>query len=937
PEAVSYPEISLGSVEEDRKGPILSYTIVGDQSPYDIQQYGENVIAPELAQIEGVKNIKIYGANPFAWELAYDPDQLRSLGFNREDLASGIENNFLEESLDEDYSFKAKGSRLRQGFPGLTFSLQDSLSQRVLSSKELLQIQRKERPPNAYFRINGQNAINMLVYGENASNEIRTARLVKEKIASLGVSLPDSFSLLETYDASAYLKEELVKIGWRSLASLLILLVFVWAISRSWKYLCIIFLSLAANLGIARLGYYLLGLELHLYSLAAITVSFGLIIDNSIVMTDHLRYKGNRNVFLALLAATLTSIGALSVIFFLEESQQLKLLDFAWVMLINLSVSLAVALWLIPALVDGFSFGKYSLARKNRSFRSLRRVQKLNTLYRRFLGVNFRLKPILICLLILGFGLPVFLLPERIGPQPGSYQAINYEADSSSFSFQLGEFYNETFGSSNYRREVKPWVDKILGGSLRLFLEETYPNSFNSEPERTVLHVSSQMPYGSTLEQMNETFLRMESYLLQFEEIDQFQSNIYSSQQARIKIYFKPEFDRSSFPYFLKSRLESRAVDLGGADWSIYGVGRGFSNAVGMGAKNSRIVLKGYNYPQLRGEGEKLKTKLLKHPRIKEVFLNGRMRWDYRPNYEYVMDFQEENLASVGVRKSQLLQFLKSQSKEERSLRYSFINDKYESIILKAKEEANWDLWKNLNSSIPLSNSLNVKLKELASIEKRPVGDVIDKEDQQYKLLVEYDFIGPYRLQNKVQNNMIAESNQELPLGYKAEKQSYAYWGQEDPDRQYLLVFLVMGIIFCICGILLESLIQSLIVVLMVPVSFIGVFLTFYLFELNFDQGGYAGLLLLSGITVNSALFILNDYNNLKKSARQSTSLDTFLKAFQSKIIPIALTIISTLLGLSPFLLGGADEPFWFGLAAGTIGGLLFSIVGILGFLPMFL
>ncbi|MEM8892854.1 MAG: efflux RND transporter permease subunit, partial [Bacteroidota bacterium] len=158
PEAVSYPEISLGSVEEDRKGPILSYTIVGDQSPYDIQQYGENIIAPELAQIEGVKNIKIYGANPFAWELAYDPDQLRSLGLNREELASGIENNFLEESLDEDYSFKAKGSRLRQGFPGLTFSLQDSLSQRVLSSKELLQIQRKERPPNAYFRINGQNA-----------------------------------------------------------------------------------------------------------------------------------------------------------------------------------------------------------------------------------------------------------------------------------------------------------------------------------------------------------------------------------------------------------------------------------------------------------------------------------------------------------------------------------------------------------------------------------------------------------------------------------------------------------------------------------------------------------------------------------------------------------------------------------------------------------
>ncbi|MEM6806108.1 MAG: efflux RND transporter permease subunit, partial [Bacteroidota bacterium] len=188
-----------------------------------------------------------------------------------------------------------------------------------------------------------------------------------------------------------------------------------------------------------------------------------------------------------------------------------------------------------------------------------------------------------------------------------------------------------------------------------------------------------------------------------------------------------------------------------------------------------------------------------------------------------------------------------------------------------------------------------------------------------------------------VQNRMIAETNQELPLGYKAERQSYSYWGQKDPDRQYLLILLVIGIIFSICAVLLESLLQPFVVILMIPISFIGVFLTFYLFELNFDQGGYAGLLLLSGITVNSALFILNDYNNLRKALRQPNHLEIYLKAFQAKIIPIALTILSTLLGLSPFLLGGADEPFWFGLAAGTMGGLVFSVLGILGGLPLFL
>ena len=46
-------------------------------------------------------------------------------------------------------------------------------------------------------------------------------------------------------------------------------------------------------------------------------------------MTDHLRHNKNRKVFLAILAATLTTVGALSVIFFLDEESKVKLADFA--------------------------------------------------------------------------------------------------------------------------------------------------------------------------------------------------------------------------------------------------------------------------------------------------------------------------------------------------------------------------------------------------------------------------------------------------------------------------------------------------------------------------------------------------------------------------------------------------------------------------------
>lgn len=52
--------------------------------------------------------------------------------------------------------------------------------------------------------------------------------------------------------------------------------------------------------------------------------------------------------------------------------------------------------------------------------------------------------------------------------------------------------------------------------------------------------------------------------------------------------------------------------------------------------------------------------------------------------------------------------------------------------------------------------------------------------------------------------------------------------------------------------------------------------------------------------------------------------------------MPIFLTVVSTALGLALFLSDGPEEVFWFDFAAGTIGGLLFSLIVLVLFLPVF-
>ena len=60
------------------------------------------------------------------------------------------------------------------------------------------------------------------------------------------------------------------------------------------------------------------------------------------------------------------------------------------------------------------------------------------------------------------------------------------------------------------------------------------------------------------------------------------------------------------------------------------------------------------------------------------------------------------------------------------------------------------------------------------------------------------------------------------------------------------------------------------------------------------------------------------------------------MKAFGRKISPIMLTVISTILGLIPFLTDGPQEVFWFDFAIGTIGGMVFSVIAVILVLPVF-
>ena len=928
PEGVSYPQIHASRSNTNASRPFMTYTLNAPSAPFLIQRYAEENIKPVLGQLKGVYKVDLTGATPMEWQLEYDNVQLSQLGITLSDIQSAISGHYEKEFLG--ICSIEKGTNGREWIrlvrtatgketefhPGdIRLKTADGT---LVGLDKLVKVMHVEAEPTSYYRINGLNSIYLNLTAEETANQLELSKQVKQKMFELEQKMPAGYEVHIGYDATEYIQKELDKIYFRTGLTILILLVFVALITWNLRYLFLIVTSLSVNIAIAFIFYYAFGLEMQLYSLAGITISLNLVIDNTIVMTDHIRNRHNLKAFVSVLAATLTTVGALVIIFFLDDKLRLDLQDFAAVVIINLLVSLFVALFFVPAMIEKIKL----IDTKKKQLRSWvkRPAVYFSRVYQRLIGWFCRYRVVACILLVLAFGLPVFLLPEKM------------EGEGI-----VAEYYNKVFNNSTYKEKVKPIVDKALGGSLRLFVDKVYSGSyFNRDEGETVLSITATMPNGTTLEQMNVLIKKMETYLTEFKEIKQFQTSIYSARRASIQVYFTKEHQHSGFPYTLKANVISKALQLGGGSWGVYGLqDQGFSNDVRESAGSFRVKMYGYNYDELAYWGEKLKEKLLGHRRIKEVTINSEFSW-WKDDYsEFFLDLDKHRLAKENITGMQLFTALRPVFGRDISCGTIVYDNQPEVLKLTSHQSSEYDVWSLANIPFQI-NGKNYKLADFATVEKGASPQKVAKEDQQYRLCLQYEYIGSGEQGRKLLKKDLEEFNAGLPMGYVAEDEQQSWsWGKKD-NKQYALLLIVISIIFFTTSILFNSLKQPLAIIFVIPISYIGVFLTFYLFGLNFDQGGFASFVLLCGITVNASIYILNEYNAVRRRFPKLVPVRAFVRAWNAKIVPIFLTVVSTILGFIPFMVGTGKEAFWFPLAAGTIGGLAMSIVGIFIFLPIF-
>lgn len=922
---VSYPQIKYQS-EFEKHNTLLIYSLSSLLPENELKEVINNRIIPTLSQLDNIYSIDISGLPTKEYQIILDDAKQKELGLELFDIRQSIQTYLRQRELGL-VTVNLEG---KKGLLAVRFGHQIGPKSAELMLLEIPLVRRGERrillsdiatvkqaynKPERYFRINSKNAVTLSISGDQNSNQIRTGKRLKAEIANLQKEFKDVIQFDIARDETKFIREELQKIGFRVGATFLLLFLFLAIIRPNISYLFLIWLGLLSALLISVIFYYVLGLEFHLYSIAGWTLSLGIVLDTFIIMVDHIRHHDNQKIFPAIFSASLTTIGALSVIFFIDEKYREILTDFSLIFIVNLLVALLVTLIFIPSLQHG-------LLRKRKNHIFSVQQSLFTRTFHRYILISFRFRGLYILLLVFSFGIPLFLLPRE------------WEKDHIA-----ARCYNQTLGSDLYQKKIRPQVEKYLGGTLNWFFQKKDQFFFEQKKqEKTRLFLYAKMPFGGTLEQLNEIILSIETYLRQYQEIDIYQSRINGPYDSSIEISFKSVYENGDFPYILKSRLESLAIETGSADFSVRGVGIAFNNEVRGARLSSQIQFLGYNYEELWRLANNARKSFLKHPRIIEAYINAESSY-YEPTEEYFQIHlpQMANMRQNRLVPGQIGKLLHDLNLDKGTVGDLQIENQGYPVRLYTSDKQQNQLWNIQNRPHVIDTGRVYKNKYNLELSKETGQQKIVRVNQQYQLVLAYDFIGDLRLSQQIMEMKLDTMKQQIPMGYSIRKYQRFNEGYQETSQK--LIFVLLAAIFAIViisAILFNSLRQAIIPLLLIFPAFIGIFLCVSLFDFRFDQGGFASFLLVAGISVNGPLFIINDYNNYRKEEPKLSDIECFLKAFNAKITPVVLTALSTILGLLPFILFDSFETFWYSLAICTIGGVVFSTIAVYLLFPMF-
>lgn len=839
----------------------------------------------QLERISGIRLVEI-AANPKEEvRISLNMEKMAVMGISSERVEEAIKSNNANipggELVLDGRSFNVKSSGSFKDLDEIRNTVVASWSGNIIYLKDIASVDFSYEDLRYIAKTNGVPSLFITVKQKENLNIFTIFKRINPEIESFRSALDQDISLVTVFDQSESVNER-INGFFMNLIQGIILVGLVIFLSLGFRASLLVIMAIPMSIVIGLGWVDLSGFGLQQISIAALVIALGLLVDNSIVVTENIErfirsgysrreaaIRATSQLLWPVLSATLTTILAFIPIIMMPDKSGAFIKSLPVTVIFTLTASLLIALILTPYLASRFFR------------RSANESSKADRIAIRDSGIQKLLKTII----------------------EGPYR--------NALKFSLR----------------RPWIillASLLAFGASVFIFMKIGVVFFPKAEKPQFLVRVQMPEGSSIENTGKVVAYVESVLDTVPGVKVYASNIGNGNP---RIYYNV-FPRQQEKNYGEIFVQLNEYDVVYFDRLIEGLRDLFK-----GYSGARIYIKeleqgspieapftlkitGKNLDELKRISKEVELWTRKIPGL--VNLENRMD---RISTDIHFNINRDKAGIYGVPIYMIDKTVRTGIAGMPVSKFRDKEGKEYDIVLRLHTEKTTGIEDLQKIYVPNLNNSMIPLSLLANTEFKEAPGMISHYNLSRDATLTADLKKGYFLDDIVAQLEPLLQSFDWPAGYhykftgELESREESFGGMQKASLFALIA------IFAVLVLQFRSLKQPLIILSAIPLAGIGSTLALLITGNSFSFTAFIGLISLIGIVVNNSIILVDYTNILRKEGK--TLLDGVLEAGETRFTPIILTTLTTTGGLLPLTLQGGS--LWAPMGWTIIGGLLVS------------
>ena len=877
--------------------PIMGVGVEGDFDSVRLREIGENDLSPRLERVPGVASVTVEGGLRRQIHVELSKEKITALNLPVDRITSLLrsenQNIPLGEIDEGDRTYLVRSEGQFENLEEIRNLVVMTRAGVPVYLKDIANVKDATEDFRSFTRINGRPGVRLRITKQSGQNTVQIADSVRAEAEKINREIP-GIKLTVLDDSSVFIKRSIHAVQEHAMIGGVLVMLIIFLFLRDLRATFIIFTSIPISvIGTFALLYFN-GYTLNTMTFGGLALGIGMIVDASIVVIEntfrHMEHgkdrmtasiEGSEEVWSAILASTLTHIAVFVPLLFLTGVSSILFKQLAVVVMFSLTMSLFVAVTVVPVL----------------------------------------------CSRLLTLPKPA---DERSGIMARMYGA------SERFLNGMDNGYSRIIHKALVHRPTVLGVGAACVVVAALILP-TIGFELMPQADEGEVSITAELPVGTRIERAQDVALRLESMMPEL--VPEMQGIIGQAggggffgggaNRTNITVRLSPKDERErSSEQIARDLSRQLASAIPGVIITTRASGGNWQMSRIMGGGDSRLSLeiRGDDLQTAANLAQAAKNVMDKVPQVRNARVS---RDEGRP--ELAIQVDRPKAALLGLSVTNVAESISTSVGGRQAAFFRESGNEYPIIVrLRAEDRQRVSDVNDVLISSPTGQVLQAK--NLLELRTQSGPTEIQRKNQERVIRVtaepEVALSDSLTAVQGQLSQLDVPPDFQVGFGAEAEEQARAF------QQLQMMLILAIILVYAVMASQYESLRDPFIIMFSVPLAAIGVVLALKLTNTTFSLQAYIGVIMLAGIVVSNAILLV-DYTNILRRRDKMPLREAVETAGRTRLRPILMTTLATILGLVPMSLGiGEGAELQAPLARVVIGGLTASTLITLVFVP---